>query len=305
MSYTRIKWIKGHPYLYVQSSYRVGSRVKTKYIRYIGRFGYGSYQRQGIAGFIPPAGLTPERHAYVDKEIAKLKQGTAYQYEREILRQFLYHHNFRFIGASRRRTAWGYVMRQVGGNVIEFGVQSTSGNFTWMHELGHALEFQDKIVTEEIRHLREKFIESIAIAYVGALYGGLAEKEAFITQYAPLIDIRTSMKNGASQPLRLEERAIYQRLMQTKEGIIPESAFTRVFQAWVNAGYRITEAEILADSVAALIIHPELAFETHGEAARPYLSRLYIALHTHLEEKYQISLGKPKRKEKIDTPGVS
>src|SRR5215213_5219958 len=94
MSYLRVKWIKGYPYLYEQASYRVGKQVKTKHIRYIGRYGYssggvGSLGRTGFK-YAQPEDLHFLDKEYVDTQISYLKEADNYPYEREILRSYMY-----------------------------------------------------------------------------------------------------------------------------------------------------------------------------------------------------------------------
>src|SRR5215212_9486598 len=110
MSYLRVKWIKGHPYFYEQASYRIGKQVKTRHIRYIGKFGWkGGTGVSHETGFIPPADLTQERQKYINNKLSRLTEGDAYPYERDILRQYLYCQNYKFAVFSEKNT---YVIRQ-------------------------------------------------------------------------------------------------------------------------------------------------------------------------------------------------
>jgi hypothetical protein len=298
MSYIRIKWIKGHPYLYEQASYRVGAKVKTKHIRYIGKHQYVYARGRGAGGFAPPQGLSQDRKHYIDRQIDRLQLGNKFRYERDILRQYLYHQNYRFIGASGARDSFGYVIRRRSeGGVLEFGLQGKSDSFTWMHELGHSLEFEDQLIDAELQELRLKFLLEVRVAYLTAVDGDLSDKEAFITRFAPLIDLRRDAHAQTRQPKPLQERMIYRSLQMAKSGEMPQEAFARDFRAWVGDQHRLEPAEMFADAVAALILNPKHAFEAHTPAGKQYLSKVYLRLYTHLDKKYHISLDRPRRSE--------
>ncbi len=169
-----------------------------------------------------------------------------------------------------------------------------SSPFTWMHELGHMFEHQDHIVTEDIDKLRSEFIAEVQQAYGKAVSGGLDEKEEFMKTYAPLIDLREDFKLDSQKPKRLEDGEIYKRLNLLKKGV-RWGHFSTDFKDWTDADYRFSSGEIFADAVATLIINPKRAFQVHPGKGKKFLNRLYIKLFKHLEEKYFISLGKPKK----------
>lgn len=292
MSYIRIKWIKGHPYLYEQQSYRVGSKVKTKHIRYIGKFGF-----TGSGRFSAPQSLTEERKTSIDREIARLELGKSYPYEREILRQCLYHHSFPFIvdGSASLWLAEGYVRHTDKEVVVGFGVRRASSPFTWMHELGHLLELEDHILDEELKALRSAFTGEIEQSYQQAVQGGLEAKEVFINTFGRLIDLRVDFERGYRSLETRDREDIHLWLERAKGGPLFEPVFNVLFRGWVNAAYRLEPEEIYADSVAALIINPKKAFELHTLVGKKYLSKVYTKLSTHLEGKYKISLGRPKK----------
>jgi hypothetical protein len=275
----------------------VGKKVKTRHVRYIGKYGYrSSGSSGGLPGFQPPVGLTAKRKEYVDKEISKLKQGKEYPYELEILRQYLYHHDFEFLGASGRQKPHllGYVIHTLDGEVTSLGLQSKSGRFTWIHELGHALEFADKLLDDELTGLRFEFLVQVDRAYRQAQQDRIEGKALFMQRFGKLINIRQTLDSWAPDSKPVENDFIYTQLERIQAGEIPESAFNHIFESWVRKAYRLSLEEIFADSVSALILNPKYAFEAHGAEGRKYLSKLYVRLYRHLEEKYQLSLGRPK-----------
>ena len=201
MSYLRIKWIKGHPYLYEQASYREGDKVRTKHIRYVGKYGYAGSGRSsgGPSGFTPPPGLSPERKAYVDKEINRLKLRDKFPFDCDILRQYLYHQDYKLRFNSRRKKMLGYVESSRNGSgqtvkVLELGLRSDSDAFTWLHEMGHSLEHADGLVDNELTKLRFEFAAEAYRRYKTAIeqlqQGQISEAESFIHKYGALIDIR-------------------------------------------------------------------------------------------------------------------
>ncbi len=311
MSYLRVKWIKGHPYLYEQASYRVGSQVKTKHIRYIGQFGF-----TGSPGFLPPANLTPIRKQAVDTEMTKLSLGSKYPYEREILRTFLYSHNFQFtvkplslkygqVEISR----WGIFIQELDkfglldgayGRVKELALIPESNAFTWMHEVGHALELQDWVVNKELDNLRAKFVDEVGDAYNRALFGRIEEKQAFVDRFGELIDIRRDFfaKLEPDYDSLIDRAHSYNLLERLKAGRLDEGHFDDYLELWVEPEKRLNDEEIFADSVASVIIDPKLAFKAHNTPlGKKYLEKVYTALYAHFEEKYNISLSKPQQGE--------
>lgn len=293
MSYLRLKWIKGHPYLYEQASYRVGKQVKTRHIRYIGKHGYrGATSVGSAAGFQPPGGLTPERRAYIDRYIARLKHGPSQPYEREILRQVLYHHNFA-VSILTSQTARGQVWHTQAGEVTKFRLRKDAHAFTWLHELSHLLEFGDHLVDDELMTLRAAFRQAIQRAYREAATGDVEQKATFIQQFGPLINLRQALDTWLPDAKPVENQFIYQQLERVRAGELPEAAFTDLLRAWVDVAYRLSEAELFADSVASLMLNPQFAFRVHGQAGKPYLAKLYLKLYQHLERKYHLSLGRP------------
>ncbi len=299
MSYLRVKWIKGHPYLYEQASYRVGDKVKTKHIRYVGNFGFVGGGHGG--GFPFAEHISQKRKKDIDGQIARVYLNNQHPYEREILRRCLYPHKFPLLigvkEAPDLQGASGYVERTktTPTKVTAFALRAESAPFTCMHELGHVFEFGDHIIDDEIDTLRTEFIDQVHQSLTAAVLGDLAEKEAFIKQYAPLIDIREDFHTQPVKVKSLKDRDIYQMLEDVKAGVVHKTIFDMEFLYWTHPDYRLEKPqEIFADAVSSLIIDPKRAFEAHTPTGRKFLSKVYVKLYKHLEEKYSISLDRPK-----------
>lgn len=294
MAYIRVKWIKGNPYLYEQESYRVGKKVKTRHIRYIGKFGYSS----ASGGFPGDSTVDPSRRKAITTEIEKLEYRNSNPYERSILQTYLEQNDFSFrVGDNDPdlTSATGYVaVQRRSRKVTEFALCVSSTPTTWMHETGHALELQDQLVDEEIEELRQEFIDSVKADYERAVEGSMKEIEGFVQKYGHLINLRLELQSRYDKKYAQHIDKISDLLERAKDGRIPETALKSQFRSWVRPDYRLKKEEVFADVVASLIIDAKTAFESHGKAGRKFLTRTYVKLYTHLENEYSMSLGKPK-----------
>ena len=194
----------------------------------------------------------------------------------------------------------GYVESSRNGSgqtvkVLELGLRSDSDAFTWLHEMGHSLEHADGLVDNELTKLRFEFAAEAYRRYKTALeklhQGQISEAESFIHKYGALIDIRQhDIASESKKSLKL-----LNYLEKVKAGEFDKHQFLTMFSNWTDITYRLKLGEIFADSVASLILDPKKAFDAHGIQGRKYLTRVWIKLVKHFEDKYHLSLQRPRR----------
>ena len=308
MAYLRTKWIKGHPYLYRQESYRENGKVKTRTVEYLGR---GFNAGNSLGGGASP-GATDSRAA-VEKRLTRLEHLPEYPFEAGLLHGYLYRHDapLRIAtpaenlvdGLAMSDTFYEYMLAGTIEAEGEYVLQPNASPFAWMHTLGHLLEDNGNLVNKGIARELAAFTAETEQRYTEAIHGSLAKVEAFIATYGDYIDMPQAFNvnepDNSTDTLFYDKTEILDALEQLKQGKMEIALLLQKFKAWVMPTYCLNVREVFANALAALTIDAKYAADCFGKAGKKLLTVMYPVIHVAMEEfQYVITGHRPQRRRK-------
>ncbi|MCB0094189.1 MAG: hypothetical protein KDE50_00850 [Caldilineaceae bacterium] len=305
MAYLRTKWINGHPYLYLQESYRENGQVKTRTVQYIGR-GYGV--GGGASGGARPG--TTDSRAAVDARLDQLHYLADFPQEASLLRGYLYRYDAPLRVATEAECVVAditmsdslheYLLANHSKANGEYILLPNSSPFSWMHAVGHLLQDTDSVVSERLAQELENFVTTARNLLAEAFQGSLDKAEEFTAHFGDYVDIRQEFSinetDDAVNDVLLAKNDIATYLQQTKEGELDVNAFIQRFKAWVVPNFHFNTREVFARGSAALTVDAKYAARCFGKEGKKLLTVMYPVIHFAFEGfQWAVTGRKPRR----------